>query len=156
MPIDDAARHKLNLDPIEDAHVILVEVQEDGQSAIHRAAINTEDIVSNGETYVASEIFITLPNSSDEEVGVSVSMSNITRVISRAIVRARNRIGLRMMLIDTADPDTYLKDTGNMLVLINVSGNENISGDLAPRASVLEPWPPMRTRKQFFPGQWFT
>lgn len=155
MPIDDAARHKLNLDPIEDAHVILIEVQEDGAVAVHRAAINTDDVVSNGETYVASEIIITLPSSSDEEVGVSVSMSNITREISRAVARARNRIGIRMMLIDTADPDTYLKDTGNMLILTNVSGNETVTGDLAPRASVLEPWPPMRTRKQFFPGQWF-
>lgn len=155
MPITDAARHKLNLDPIEDAHVILVEVQEDGSDTVHRAAINTDDIVSNGETYVAAEIFINPPNSSDEEVGVSVSMSNITREISRAVLRSRNRIGLRMMLIDTSAPDTYLKDTGNLLVLTNVSGNEVVTGDLKPRAGSNETWPPMRTRKQFFPGQWF-
>lgn len=155
MPISDAARHKLNLDPIADAHVILVEIQEDGSSEVNRATINTEDIVSNGNTYTAAEIFINLPNSADEELTVSVSISNITREISRAVRRARNRIGIRMMLIDTSDPDTYLKDTGNLLVLSNISGNETISGDLTPRAGINEPWPPMRTRKQFFPGQWF-
>lgn len=155
MPITDAARHKLNLDPITDAHVLLIEVQEDGQSFVHRAVVDVDDIVSNGNTYTASEIFINLPNAGEEEVGVSVSMSNITREISRAILRARNRVGLRMMLIDVSDPDTYIKDTGNLLVLANVSGNETVTGDLLPRATSQEPWPPMRTRKQFFPGQWF-
>src|SRR4051812_32084388 len=116
-----AARHKVNLDPIRDAHIILLEVQEDGNATVHRAAVNVDDIVSNGETYTATDINVTVPNSGDDEVSVSISMTNVDRLIGKAIGRARNRIGVRIMLIDSSAPDTLLRDSANLLVLTNMS-----------------------------------
>lgn len=155
--ITEAQRHKVNRDPITDAHVILLEFQEDGNSTVHRAAINNEDIESNGETFVATDIEIALPNSGDQEPSVDLSMDNIDREVGKAVNRARNRVGCRILLVDSSAPDTALMDTLNLMVISSATGDsDRISASLGPRASLQEPWPPMRTRKQYFPGLWFT
>jgi hypothetical protein len=158
MPTTTAAqRHKVNRDPITDAHVILLEFQEDGNSTVHRAAINNEDVTSNGDSFVATDIEIALPNSNDQEPSVDIAMDNIDREIGKAVNRARNRVGCRIMLVDTSAPDTALMDTLNLMVISSAAGDsERVSASLGPRASLQEPWPPQRTRKQYFPGLWFT
>lgn len=156
MPATTAQRHTVGLDPVADAHVILLEFQEDGQSTVHRAAINNEDIESNGETYVATDISIALPGSGDGELGVSLSMSNLSREIGKAINRATGRIGCRIMLIDASAPDTLIMDTKNLLVLATATGDGvRITGQLGMRASLQEPVPSRRTSRMFFPGVWF-
>lgn len=156
MTITTAQRHKVNLDPITDAHVLLLEFQEDGYSTVQRAAINNDDIVSNGNTFTATDISISLPGAGDAEPTVQMEMDNIDREIGKAVNRAKARIGCRIMLVDSSAPNTALIDTSNLLVIKSANGDsEKISAELGARATLQEPWPPQRTRKQFFPGQWF-
>lgn len=151
----EAQRHKLNRDPIKDPHIVLLEFQEDGQASVHRAAINTEDIVWNGETYYRSSIDIQLPASGEDEARAQLVASNVDRILSRALDAATQRINVRMILIDAAAPDTPLIDTANLMVIPSGSGNAaEISVDLGPRAGLLEPVPFQRTTKQAFPGIW--
>lgn len=155
MAIDSETRAKVGRDPVADAVVVLLEFQEDGRDTVHRAAINN-DVESNSETYVATAIDISLPGSGDAEPAVSLSMSNLSRVAGIMAARARNRIGCRLMLVDTADPDTLLIDTGDMYVIREVSGDSvRLSATLGPRASFQEPVPGRRATKPFFPGTWF-
>lgn len=157
MQISNAQRLKLNRDPISDAHIILLEFREDGRSTVHRAAINNEDIIHAGNTYVATDILISLPNSGDRDASVRLDMSNLSRVIGAAINRARNRIGCRIILIDVAVPDVALMDTKNLFILNQASGDSvRISSDLGPRASLQEPVPFRRTSRKFYPGVFFT
>lgn len=150
-----AQRHKLNRDPVADPHIVLLEFQEDGQAAIERAAINTEDVVWNGETYHRSAINITLPNSGDGETRAQLVASNIDRIISRAMNAATQRINVRIILIDFTAPDLPLVDTKNLLVIPSASGGAvEVTADLGPRASLQEPVPFRRTTKQDFPGVW--
>lgn len=156
MPATVAQRHEANRDPVRSAHIILLEIQEDGASTIHRAAINNEDITSNGQTYVASDISVTLPGAGDDEISVKLDMSNLTRVPGKALNLARGRVGCRLMLIDADDPDTLIMDTKNSLILTSASGDSvRVSADLGMRASLQEPVPDRRTSRMFFPGVWF-
>lgn len=156
MPVpSDSQRHKLNREFIEDPHVILLEFQEDGKSLVHRAAINTEDVVWQGETYVRAAVSVELPETRDGETRAQVVASNIDRIMSRALNSATQRINVRLILIDIAAPDMPLIDTVNLLVIPNASGNsEQITAQLEPRASLLEPVPFKQTTKAEFPGIW--
>lgn len=158
MPAVTAAqRAKLNRDPISDAHIILLEFQEDSRAVVHRAAINNEDVSHVGNVYVATDISIKLPTSGDRDAAVRLDMSNISRIVGAAVNRARNRVGCRIKMIDISNPDVALIDTKNLFILGTVSGNSvRISADLGPRATMHEPVPFRRTSRAFFPGVFFT
>lgn len=150
-----AQRHKLNRDPVSDPHIILLEFQEDGQSAINRAAINTEDVVFEGNTFYKAGIDIQLPSTQDGETQAQMVASNIDRVLGRALNAATQRINVRMILVDASDLTTAIIDTKNLMVISQASGNSTkVSGSLGPRAGLLEPVPFKRTTKQDFPGIW--
>lgn len=152
-----AQRHKLSTDPISDAHVILLEFQEDTKSTVHYAAINNADVVHLTNTYIGTDISLSLPSSGSSHPTVRLEMSNITRVISPILFRAKNRIGCRLKLIDVSDPDVSIIDTIDMYVLSGVTGDSiKVSADLMVRASLQEPVPNRRTSKLFFPGVWWT
>jgi hypothetical protein len=148
-------RHELNRDPIRSPHIILLEFQEDGKSLVHRAAINTEDVVCGGNTYSRAAIQIELPETRDGETRARGTISNVDRFFSRAMDSARQRVNCRLILINVDAPDVALIDTMNLLVIPNASGrSESISFELAPRAGLLEPVPFKQTTKQDFPGIW--
>lgn len=154
----DAQRHKVNRDPIRDAHPILLEFQEIGQTTVHRAALNNEDLTRLGEVYSAANIDISLPDSGDAESGISLSVSNITRKMGIAINRARNDIISRVILVDVSDIDgTPLIDTSNMFKISSVQGNSEIlSVSLGHRMSLQEPANGNSTSRVLFPGVHFS
>lgn len=151
----EAQRHKLNRDPIRDPHIVLLEFQEDGQSSVHRAAINTENVTWNGEIYYRASIDIQLPGTGGDETRATMTASNVDRLLSRALDSATQRINVRMILIDYAAPDAAIIDTQNLLVIPSATGSSTeITADLGPRASLLEPVPFQKTTKDQFPGVW--
>lgn len=151
----EAQQHKLNRDPIEDPHLILLEFQEDGQSAVERAVMNTEDYTWRDNLYYRSEIDIRLPISGNGQVRAELSASNVERLLGRALDAATQRINVRMILIDSAEPEPPLIDTENLLVIESASGNATeVSGQLGPRADLLEPVPFKKTTRADFPGVW--
>lgn len=158
MPAPDSAqRHKLNRDPIRDPHIILLEFKEDGRALVHRAAVNTEDVTWQGDLYTRAAISVELPETRDGETRAQVVMSNVERIFSRAMNAATQRINVRLILIDIGAPDVPLIDTMNLLVIPSASGSStSITGQLAPRASLLEPVPHRQTTKQDFPGVWLS
>lgn len=154
--VTQAQRRKANADPIVDAHLLLIEFQEEGSTTVHRAVFNNEDIVSGGNTFTATDISVSVPPSGNEMPSLNIEMSNISRVIGKALSWAKARIKVRLMLIDAAAPNVYIMDTYNLLVVGSPSGDsERISASLVARAGLDEPWPPRPTSKQFFPGVWW-
>lgn len=148
-------RHELNRDPVRSPHIILLEFQEDGKALVHRAAINTEDVIWQGNTYTRAAIQIELPETRDGETRARGTISNVDRFFSRAMDSARQRINCRLILINIDAPEVALIDTMNLLVIPNASGrSDSISYELAPRAGLLEPVPSKQTTKQDFPGIW--
>lgn len=156
MPVPTAAqRHKLDRDPISDPHIVLLEFQEDGRTEVTRCAINTESVVSNGNTFNRYSMQVSLPATGSGDSRASLTLSNLDRVIGRIIDAARKRISVRMMLVDSSDPDTLIVDTRNMLVLSSISGNSiQITAQVEPRVSLQEPVPLQKTTRNFFPGVW--
>ncbi len=152
-----AQRHKANQDPITDAHIILLDFQEEGNSTIHRAAINNEDVVHQSNTYIGTSIEIEFPGSGSKRPTVSLKMSNLSRIIGRAVNRAENLINCRLKVIDITDPDVAIMDSYNMFVMRYISGDSvQITAELGPRGGLNEPVPFRRTSRVYFPGVWFS
>jgi len=138
-----------------DPNILLVEMQEQGQTTVHRAALNNENITSNGETYIATNMQVNVPNSGDENQQSTISMSNVSRIPGQAVLGAKRRITVRTMNSARDDRDVLLQDTLDMMALANVSIDpRNISGDLVPRADVQMPYPFTKTDRNFMPGLW--
>lgn len=154
--VTDAQRHKLNRDPVADPHVILLEFQEDGHEAIERAALNNEDIIWGGNTYYRSDIEVQTPSTGDGEISAQLVASNVDRYLSRALDSATQRINVRIILIDTVNPDQPIIDTKNLLVMPTAAADDegSVSAQLAARVGLLEPVPFRRTTKVQFPGVW--
>lgn len=153
MPAPTAGqRHKLNRDPVTDPHIVLLEFREDGQTAIERAAVNTEDVTHLGNVYTRAAIDVRFPQTADGDTAAQLVMSNIDRVIGRALSAATQRIRVRLILIDVSAPDIAIIDTSDLMAIMSASGNSlEISATLGPRASFDEPLN-QRTTRAFFPG----
>lgn len=157
--VTTAQRHKLNRRPLIDPLICLVEFQADGESEVYRATTNNANVTRDSETYIRSDISVTLPKESvNSEVSAKISMSNVTRAPGRAIAAARRkRIGVRLIVVHASDPDTAVKiDTKNLLYAkqMKVSSGE-VEATLASRVSLNEPVPPSPTENSFFPGLFF-
>lgn len=153
--VTPAQAHKLNRDPVSDAHLVFLEFQEDGTDTIHRAVVNNEDVTFQGEVYSMAAITGAFPGSGDSEVRTSLEISNIDRKVSRAIDAAKARINVRLFWVDVSNPDVAIFDTGNLLVIQNANGNSTrITAELWPRASLLEPVR-RQTTEATHPGVWF-
>jgi len=153
--VTDAQRHKLNRDPVADPHIVLLEFQEDGQIAIERAAINTDDVVWNGNTYTRAAINVVAPESGDDQPSARLEASNIDRILGRALNAADRRITVRMIVTDVSIPDSVLLDTKNSLVIGDGSiAAQIVSATLAARMDLREPVPFKRTTRSTFPGVW--
>lgn len=156
MPVvSDAQRHKVNRDPIRDPHIVLLEFQEDGQAAVNRAAINTEDVIFQGEVFDRAQVDVILPETGGDDTSASLVASNVDRILSRVLDAATQRINCRIILVDVSVPDVAIIDTRNLLVLSSASAtSEEVNARLGPRASLQEPVPNRRTTRQQFPGVW--
>ena len=149
-------RHTLNRDPVSDEHIVLLEFQEDGTRAVHRAAVNTEDVTFEGETFYRAGIDVILPQTGEEAQEAQLVAPNVDRQLGRALDSARLRVGCRMILVNFRNMDAGpIIDTGNLLVISSASIDaDQISTTLGPRADLDDPYPPRRTTKQEFPGVW--
>ncbi len=150
--VTTAQRHKLNKRPLKSAILTLIEVQEDGNATVHRAVANNEDIVHNGDTFTRSDLRVTLPTSGNEETVASATIDNTTRIPGRAILSRRNKIGVRLIVVDSDAPDDVVKvDSKNLLVINDGVVEDTVDVNLTSRMSLDEPWPPQRVDK-LFPG----
>lgn len=156
MPVPTTSqRRKLDREPVSDPHVILLEFQEDGRTEVTRVAVNTEDVTHNGNTYTRASIGVQLPDTGSDDTRAQLTVSNIDRTLSRILDAARQRISVRIIFVDTANPDVAIVDTKNLLVLEQASGTSGeISVTLGPRVSLQEPVPFQKTTRQGFPGVW--
>lgn len=154
--VTDAQRHKADRDPVRDPHILLLEFWEDGGGTVERAAVNNEDVTFESNTFYRSGIEVHVPSSGENDQSASLSVSNVDRVIGRAIDRARNRINCRLIMVDVSDLSTAIIDTKNLMVIPSSSGDTvRITATLGPRAEQNEPVPFQRTTRALFPGVWF-
>lgn len=143
--------NRYNTDP----DIVLMEFWEQGKSNRHRAAHNNENVVSNGEEYIASSINVTLPNASDQIQEANISISNISRIPGKAVLSAKQQLQVRLMNSSGLDRDNFLQDTLDMLVIRDVTITPiSVGGTISSKADPLIAYPFSRTGYKAMPGIW--
>lgn len=148
-----AQLERMNRDPVDDPHILLVEFEEEHSGTVHRYCRNNEDIESDGETYLAATIEFGLPGHGAEIRPVSLMVSNVDRKAGRALLMSQERVMVRLMVIEASDPDTYLVDTLDLLAIESADIDaEAVEGQLASVIDFQSPVPFRRVTKDLFPG----
>jgi|CXWL01.1.fsa_nt_gi hypothetical protein len=145
-------------DPVADAWLMLVELQEEHSgSEILRVARNNADVMHNGNVFYKSSFEIRLPGASDEEPRAGLQASNVTRAAGRRLMLARHPIRVRLIVIDAAAPDAAVIDTNDLLKVGRWSADGMLVDlELKARASHAEPLPFQRTSRHLYPAVWMT
>lgn len=147
---------------ITEPNLLLLEFWQEFDTTKHRAVMNNEDVVFDGETYVRSAMEITLPNDGDVQQTTSITFSNVDRILGRFALNAVGKIICRMIIVDGYDYTivsdvrnyaTALMDTQNMMTVSKIDVNVlTISGDLTPKLDLQTPYPVNKTNANAFPG----
>ena len=157
MTVSNSDRYRVANRHIDTPNVLIMEFSEVGSSVIHRAALNNEDIVSNGHTYVRSGISITIPNSSSRDHRIQVSIPNISGIPGQLVSKVNSDISVRIMNTSAENRDNLLQDTGNLLRLVDVVVSPaTVAGTLVSRVDFNLPYPPNRATKNAIPGVWLS
>ena len=90
-----------------DPVLFLLRIDEASLAETIRFALNTEDVVSNGETYVASFFSLELPTERGDAIDKArITVDNVDRQIVQAIRLAVGRPQVSVDIVWASDPDT--------------------------------------------------
>lgn len=142
--------------------LMLLEFWQEFETFRHRAVLNNEDVVFDGETYSKAAAEITLPDGGETQTVPSITFSNVERDIGRFALNAVGKIICRMIIVDAYDYEvisgvrnyaTAIVDTIDMMAVASVEVNVlTISGDLVPKLDLQIPYPVVRTTPDGFRG----
>lgn len=146
---------RMNAAQTSSAFLTLIEITHSSFSTV-RLVNNTVNVVSNSQTFTAFPFVAILPPDTDQvNVVGRLSVPNATRELVsevRSVSGSRERVLVDVHIIDSADPNTYLRsETG--LEVVNVVYNADVmTADLSRDSLLNEPWPGDRMSPATFPG----
>lgn len=134
----EAASHQ----ETEECPIVLLTITHDQLPSPIRVCNNGEDIISNGETFLACPFDIELPDDAEGKVpGAKLSIANVDRQIVNALRTITTRAIVTLQVILASTPDV-IEATYPELELIVADWNAlTVSADLAWDALAGEPYP---------------
>ena len=157
MTVSDELKMAVNAPELDDEFIILVTLTHSSLSIPIRICSHDEDIVSQGETFIACPFEITLPLDDPEQpLRAQARIDNVDRRISESLERAqevsREFIEVKFDLILESDPDT-LEIEHDDFILKDVKVNSlDITGTLTLEDYSVEPYPAPVYTPGTFPG----
>lgn len=136
-----------------DLPLALLEINHDELENPLRVVNNKEDIISNGETYIAFPFEIQLPNDKEDAAPqAKLRICNVSREIGQAIrlMRTPADVSLRVVRMDTPDV-VELEFFGLKLRNVNFDAF-SVEGTLVFENLVSEPFPWLTFSPAWFPG----
>lgn len=136
-----------------DDFLLLLTIDHDDISEPIRVVHNTEDVVSNGETYVAFPFTLTLPTDRDDSPPrAQLVIDNVSREIGETIRTISTPPTVMIQVVQLADPDQVEMEIPSM-VLRNVQFDAmTVTGDLELEDLSREPFPARYFTPAEFPG----
>lgn len=148
-----ALKRILNQPRLDDAYLILAELSHEalgGQPL--RFANNTEDVISNGATYIGFPFDVTLPGDEEGPPRGKIAIQNVDRRIGITIRGLSSPPRLRLMVVLASDPDTVWLDYKHFWFRNIRMDALHVEGDVDSWDFATEPWPNRRATADRFPG----
>ena len=139
--------------PESDLYLVLLDIEHADLDTTISVVNNTENIVSNGTTYIAFPFEIALPESpEDAPPRAELAISNVSREIGQAIRSVGSPPGVTITVIRQATPDVIEAQHVGMKLVGVTYDVQQVSGQLVREDFVTEPYPALTYSPAEFPG----
>ena len=137
----------------DEVYLALLTLSHDDIDPSIRVVNNTQNIVSNSNTFTAFPFDVTLPDSTgDSPPRFKLVIDNVTREIAQQIRLISSPLTITLQIIRAADPDVIEKEWVPF-TLRNVKWDFlKMQGDLVVENMLTEPYPGGDFSPAFFPG----
>lgn len=148
-----AFRQAINAQTTGECFLLLLELSHASLATPIRVVNNTQDIVSNGRTFIGFPFQITLPDDDEEQQPrIRLAIDNVDRTIVTALRALQGPVDVAVEVVRAADPNTIeIRFEGFKLREARYTALE-VSGDLLQEDVLSEPFPAHTFSPQFFPG----
>ena len=148
-----AATQGVNAQQTAEIYLIILEIDHDDIASPIRVVNNTEDVVSNGDTYVGYPFEIALPPDTDQGlVNASLRIDNVDRQIVDALRVVSTPPTVAISVILSSSPDTLEAGPFNMTVEAADYDALTVTFTLAFENILNEPFPALRFDPPSYPG----
>lgn len=142
----------VNAPQTDEVFLVLLMIDHPQLTVPIRLANNTEDVVSNGETYIGFPFEIRLFNEDDQTPRAQIRVQNVDRRIGEVIRSLRTSPSVAVSVVLASDPDTIELDW-IQAELRDVEGDAiSISAVISGQDYTTEPWPFRRATSDLLPG----
>uniref|UniRef100_UPI003BA98BB0 DUF1833 family protein n=1 Tax=Stappia sp. TaxID=1870903 RepID=UPI003BA98BB0 len=136
----------------DEVFLVLLEIDHPQLTEPVRLVSNTEDVVSNGDTYVGFPFEISLFNEDDQTPRAQIRVQNVDRRIGEVVRSLRSVASVAVSVVLASDPDTIELDW-IQAELRDVEGDAiSVSATIAGQDYTTEPWPVTRATSDILPG----
>lgn len=133
--------------------VILLEIDHPTLSVPIRVCHNSEDVISNGDTYIAFPFLIDMPADRDDEIPrVTLTIDNIDRSIIQALREITSEPSVEMSIVLAGTPDDIEAGPFPMTLREITYDVWQIQGYLSYEPILDEPFPGDAFTPNYFPG----
>ncbi|MFN3549610.1 MAG: DUF1833 family protein [Mesorhizobium sp.] len=137
---------------IGEPYVALVTITHPSLAETLRFVINTSDIVSRGETFLASHAEFNLPNRGEGRQSAQITIANVDREIGRAVQAMLTPAEILFEIVDAERPDIVVIVYPPM-ELTNVTANAiSVTGDLKGKLDPQDQYPKERATRFIAPA----
>ena len=151
--ISDATKEAIHSQETGEAFLILLTIDHTDLAAPIRVANNSEDIVSNGDTFLAFPFLLELPKDSDSLAPeATLTIDNVDRQIIAAVRSISSAPSVKIEVIRSGDPDTIEVSYDGMELRDVVYNAFQVSGKIVMQRFDAEPYPAGRMTPVDFPG----
>lgn len=137
---------------IGEPYVALVTISHPSIAETLRFVVNTSNIVSRGETFLASHAEFTLPNRGEGRQAAQITIANVDREIGRAVQAMLTPAEILFEIVDAERPDIVVIAYPPM-ELTNVTANAiAVTGDLKGKLDPQDQYPKERATRFIAPA----
>jgi hypothetical protein len=137
---------------IGEPYVALVTITHPSLEDTLRFVINTSDVVSRAETFLASHAEFTLPNRGEGKMAAQITIANVDRRIGQAVQTMLTPAEILFEIVDAERPDIVVLVYPPM-ELYNVTANAmSVTGDLKGKLDPQDQYPKERATRDVAPA----
>jgi hypothetical protein len=132
--------------------VVLATISHPSIAPPIRVVSDTQDLVSNGETFIGFPFEFALPTDSDSPPKGRIRIQNVDRRIGQVVLSLSTAVDLQLDVVLRSDPNTLQVSYKN-LKLRNITGDAiALEGEIGVQDYSTIPWPRIKATRALLPG----
>jgi hypothetical protein len=152
-PLSPRAMRSIMAEVTDEAFILLVTFWHPSNPDIFRACLNTEPIISNGNTFEPTYFEITLPETSDKAPqGCQLSIDNVDRRMVELLRSITDPVQVQLQLVLASQPNVIEMQIDDLVLREVTWDASRIEGTLSSEDPLNQMFPSHLYEPRTFPG----